>query len=165
MKEFHIAWDSRQLTSLKNLYNEVLKIDHKWHFFYEGPVLFLRVSKGNAPYIEKWLQERKVQFTLKGNYEENIPTSKKYLEEFIQLFHLFSVLAMKIEDGDLHHVAERVFHCFLNTMRRPEEIKKLEPFAAFASPADLWEPMMLAYHALERSRTIGFILGLMEGEK
>lgn len=104
--------------TLKALYHRVLKYDSWWHFFYEGMnKTTLRFSPESQISLCRELERRKVKYSAPCVWRDGNHTVRKYQTQFVHLFHLFAVIAMKShqEDlGGLYGLSDRVVHCFLN---------------------------------------------------
>lgn len=138
-----------QLDILKGLYKRHLRKDDKWHFFWEGYYTLIRCQKLFAPKVKGYLRYHKVQFVDQGVWVDNISITKKYQEEFQQIFHGYSVLAMKGKDEEVDKLIDRVIHCFLNNMSTNERRKGDYTF---------WEPYKIIDNALQRAVFIGQII-------
>lgn len=152
----HLNNESHEL--LKELYNEVLQHDKRWHFFWEGKVIFLRCTDEPSiiDQITSLLRKKKVKYEVIPSYKENIPITKKYLNQFKNIFHEFSVLRMETEEEEFLQIAERVIHCFLNTNRRYlMEERFLGRMCSQSWAITLFEPMVLNFIASQRAYTIG----------
>ena len=86
---------------LHALYDNCLYEDKNWHFFWEGGRgLWIRVSNyGNALAVNQFAIDYGIKRVSTPNvYLENIPIALlRYCEQFWQLFHAFSELAIKME--------------------------------------------------------------------
>lgn len=113
------------------LYQNILIKDDKWHFFFEGTYHVIRFDEAVEKDIVKLMKEKEeLHEELKeyhntwwiSNYNENIGVTKKYINEFIPIFHNLSLLTIKTETNDLWGVTNRVFHCFSNMLSEREVI-------------------------------------------
>lgn len=168
MDTIKIAWVTADKDKLKRLWKECsLSHDKNWHFFFEGPEMFIRVSD-RLKDIVAWLEANEIPIIDIFSYEENIPIAKKYIEHFLPIFHHFSELAMKSDVGEVADLCDRVFHCFLNVMRSGEAIADCVGLFGHSrnptsSASAFWESMMLCRDAIERSWFIGYFQG--KGER
>lgn len=138
-----------QLDILKRLYKRHLIRDHKWHFFWEGSYTVIRCQNMFARKVERFLKYHKFEAEFEGDWVDNIPITKKYQAQFEEIFHGFSVIAMKSNDKEVDELIDRVIHCFLNNMTTVERRDGDYVF---------WEPMKIVQNALQRAVFIGQII-------
>lgn len=108
---------------IKDLYNEILKNDAEWHFFYEDEFGdFLRVSERYSDRVEKFLRTAQIEYELNPVWIEELPAVNLDLEYFKALFHLNSVFSI-IYSGDdeeleslLHYFVDRYSHSLHNVL-------------------------------------------------
>ena len=162
MKQFTLLdFDMKDVDTLYKLYGYSLNRDPMWHFFWEGKDTYIRVSANHVVDMEADLEVALGKFWPEGKwtvipYEENIPITQKYILDFLQVFHAFSVLAMTVNDGDFMRVFERITHCALNNFRTHDRVDMLTDFAGDLQHADVfWEASVLNYVAAKRSFWLG----------
>lgn len=138
--------------TLHALWKQILHKDPWWHFFYEGTWTLLRVS--TTKNIYKWLKKHKIEYEYKKIWKDNIPTTRKFQEEFLYIFHGYSELAMKnfgTTSKEIKPVLDRVVHCFMNNIISDRRRESVDYYAD-------WEPLMIVECGIQRARTIGMIL-------
>jgi hypothetical protein len=149
-----LQYNEDQLDILHALWKRHLRHDRCWHFFWEGYYTLIRCQKMFAPKVEGFLRYHKVKYEKQGVWIDNIEITQKFQNEFRQMFHSFSELAMKTvkRDNDyqtLIELVDRVCHCFLNNMvtndRRDGDYV-------------YWEPKLLMNCAIQRATQIGQII-------
>ena len=79
-----VNWDL-----LKQLKKDVLSNDKYWHFFWEGDYTLIRCPSRRVRKVVKWLESRDIECTVEGPYQDNIPITRKYGDEFVPMFHVF----------------------------------------------------------------------------
>ena len=109
---------------LKVLYQEYLQFDPMWHFFWEGNVTYLRVSKNkDLTILLQILDKHKIKHEIDDkDWVDNIKITELYQESFAHIFHGFSTMAMElslVKDkslmvNHLFRIIERIHHCFMN---------------------------------------------------
>lgn len=151
--------NENDLDKIKHIYIHYLQHDPLWHFFYEGNAVFIRVSEGQlADIIPSVLGELSDQFRITvSEYNENIEIAQKYLDQFLAIFHAYSVIAVTSSDADFWPVVDRVFHCFLNVMRTPARVNTIHSFVQPNSAALVWEPMVAHFWAMTKGYGIGLL--------
>jgi len=154
---------------MKQLYRDLLVKDDWWHFFAEGPDALLRIESDliHEDRVAKWLEKHNIKFKHGWNWEDNIVTTRKYQDVFIYTFHANSVLAMRLESyEELLLIADRITHCFLNNVRNPEFVEKLNDFTYHKSDKYIfWESMILSFMAAQRTYILGFRKGYKEASQ
>lgn len=170
LNEHWVAEDTKEtaLDLMQILYHNVLKVDNRWHFFWEGRYTVIRCNPLLVPHLKELIKanDKDLEVEVVDNgYNENIETTRKYLGAFIHIFHGYSVLAMEMDNEDFVSILERINHCFLNMVTR-EEIVDL-----FALPGDSdiskmkihkgmgWEALALSLVANLRMYTAGWYSG------
>lgn len=142
---------SKDVETLKELYQEILKNDPYWHFFWEGPDTYLRISPEFERPVIDFLENKEVKIDPVTDWEENIPITRAYQQIFQEMFHLFSVLSMEMGDDEFWYILERVTRCFLNNARTPERAENLIGSPKSSLDKHLWEPLCLNRIACERA--------------
>jgi len=158
---------------LYKIYEHVLQNDDWWHFFREGDYTLIRCLNKNVKQVSKLLETEHgimpSQIKVTKPWVDNIKVTKKYQEEFIYMFHAFSVLSMKLlEAEDVQSpdqvmvnfigVFDRVIHCFLNVVRSNKKIETFKPFIPIKRENHVkgaWEAMLIIHNALMRMYTLG----------
>lgn len=110
--------------TLNLMYAGFLKDDPQWHFFYEGDYSHIRFSKRYVEHVCEYLRSANFTFSEIKRWIDDSPTVEEFKEEFIALFHNFSVIAIKFKTNrrievsaeELEFLADRIIHCFLNHM-------------------------------------------------
>lgn len=170
LNEHWIAEDTKEtaLDLMQILYHNVLQVDNRWHFFWEGTYTVIRCNPLLVPHLKELVEandkDLKVVIVANG-YNENIETTRKYLEAFIHIFHGYSVLAMEMDSEDFVSILERINHCFLNVVTREEIVDQ------FRIPGDSdisemkvhkgmgWEGLAISLVANLRMWTAGWYSG------
>lgn len=84
---------------IKELYDNLLKDDYYWHFFYEDEFGdFLRVSKENSNLLEELLKAKGIEYKLECFWKEDIAAVVANQDYFGHIFHINSVLVMELSD-------------------------------------------------------------------
>ena len=160
-----LGFNQRHVDYMRKIYSNVLLDDPVWHFFWEGRDTYIRCQPERAAAVGAMLNTYCFKHHIK-EYEENISIAKKYIEEFIPLFHNFSVLAMKVRDDgqEFMQIMDRLVHCPLNVFRTDGRVSSLGEFAN--GEADkYWESMVLSLLAAQRAFVIGYISRNFERKK
>lgn len=117
LEEHHRFWGI-----LLSMYDEFLIRDRSWHFFYEGDYNHIRC---NSKYMEKVsliLTSNNFKISTPVVWLDGSDYVECYKEEFIDLFHSFSVLAVKMylsgknSKEDMVNTLDRIYHCSANHM-------------------------------------------------
>jgi hypothetical protein len=162
--------DMDALDLMRRIYQEVLKKDAYWHFFWEGDYTVIRHEVGYYRHIKHLVEQNtddlEVVQVLDG-YRENMPTTKKYLESYVHIFHGFSLLALEIEDDDFLDCLERNNHCFLNMVTRFSLRDRFKvPCDKYGTTDGMgWESIAIMMVAHLRSYTVGWLYGTSEERK
>lgn len=150
---------------IKEMYQKRLKFDRRWHFFREFNYLFLRVSNGNTMWVEQYLCDRNIRYTVE-KYEENIKIAKEYLWYFIEFFHLNSILSVVSKESDIADLLSRVSHCFVNTMLSDKRRRILTNFHDLLYKMD-WDgyyPALTKEESAKRMQSVRDGLDVKYGE-
>jgi len=99
---------------IKELHRRILKDDPEWHFFYEGKFSIIRCRNKFANRVEKFFEYNLIDCKYNGTWVDSSYAVREYIDFFKPLFHLYSTLALKLDDKDLFCVSDRVTHCFFN---------------------------------------------------
>ena len=170
LNEHWVAEDTKEtaLDLMQILYHNVLKVDNRWHFFWEGRYTVIRCNPLLVPHLKELIKanDKDLEVEVVDNgYNENIETTRKYLGAIIHIFHRYSVLAMEMDNEDFVSILERINHCFLNMATRDEIVD------LFALPGDSdiskmkihkgmgWEAFALSQVANLRMYTAGWYSG------
>lgn len=108
-EDFDTAW-----YHILTIYETVLKKDYEWHFFYEGHYNIIRCQNRYTKKLEKYFKENDIEFERKGVWKGDHWAVEKYREHFTRMFHDFSLLALKMAEGEIQAVADRIIHPFYN---------------------------------------------------
>lgn len=143
---------------IKSLYRRILNKDDYWHFFFEGVFIVIRCQDRFVKNVSEILKKKNIKFSV-SDYEEDQKITKKYLKQFIPIFHNYSVLAMiyKNED-DFLTLLHRIVHCFLNPASSIDLIKKYN----YENSPGTWESHLLADLATTHAYSRGKIIGKIE---
>ena len=145
-------FNENQLDILHRLWKRHLRKDDKWHFFWEGHYTLIRCQSLFVPKVVAFLRYHRIDTVNQGPWVDNIEITKKYQDEFQQMFHAFSEIAMKCVNADnqiLAELVDRVFHCFLNNMVTNERRDGDYVY---------WEPKLVMNCAIQRATTIGQLI-------
>lgn len=100
---------------IKYIYHNILINDDNWHFFYENFYNIIRCSESFYPEVIKELDSFGVYYKEKGEWIDGSGTVQEHYTVFKNLFHNFSLLAVKEYDSSsIHKIYDRLTHCFLN---------------------------------------------------
>jgi hypothetical protein len=94
-KDLKIAW-----FHILNIYNEVLKEDDKWHFFYEGDFSIIRCQAKYRKKLEQYFKTNEIDFQCRGEWKNDHWAVEKYKDYFTNMFHYFSMLAIKMHEDE-----------------------------------------------------------------
>lgn len=150
---------------IEGLYNQILKHDPEWHFFYEGPETFLRVSPEFVDQVTTFLSDQGFEIINNGKWEEPWKITQKHQFLFQKLFHIYSELAMHLpydphkDDEEFYRCLDRVCHCFLNNCMTKARYK--ETVGTDGNLSGIYfgfEAIALCKIATFRSYTIGQIM-------
>lgn len=110
---------------ITEVYNKILYKDKYWHFLFEGKFSVIRCRNRYAKKVSRFFNKKDFNTDI-IDYKEDQDITKKYLEQFIPIFHNYSVLAVTFDPDydDFLTLFHRIVHCFLNTMSSPDLIKK-----------------------------------------
>jgi len=139
-------FNENQLDILKKLYQKHLIKDNKWHFFWEGDYTLIRCQEVMASKVMRFLRFYKVRSKNEGEWIDNINITLKYQNQFQDIFHGFSIIAMKCTDEEIDMLLDRMVHCFLNNVTTVERRDGDYIF---------WEPMKIITNAVQRAVFIG----------
>lgn len=148
-----------------NIYNRYLKDDPNWHFIYEGESTVLRCSYKYAKNVEKYLKDNYIERSSMGWWKEGTHVTTVYKDEFREIFHWSSVLAMKMaknEENDFYisQSADRMVHVFLLQSIYLAEINgNLDRLREADYGVGYWEAEHMAALTRFRSYHIGTIDG------
>jgi len=142
-----------------SIYKEILHSDDKWHFFYEGTYSIIRCQQKYQKKLERYLENNDIEFRCRGEWLGDHWAVCKYQDHFTRMFHDFSLLAIKMEEKDLIHVADRIIHPFFNhCVYMAEDIRKLYGNAS-------WESTMMAHLTVSRAMFAGQMIQLDKQRK
>lgn len=107
-------WIQKQssIRFMRDLYRKFLTEDKDWHFFYEDIYMLLRLKERSRS-VEKYLESKKILYT-RSVWTDAHAQVRKYQDLFKEIFHAYSVLAMKITKKEHRGCLNRVIHCFCN---------------------------------------------------
>lgn len=147
----------------KEIYPKLLIDDKQWHFFFEGDFVFLRFQETTRmeeifEILEKYDYDCNI-FSAKP-YLENIGITNKYLSEFLDIFHAFSMLSIKIEDCEILGTFERVFHCFLNVFDQRDYMSEIFSQISKEHKQLIKEDLTMSMIGALRSMTSGYLTGI-----
>ncbi len=109
-KDEDLAWQV-----MVDIYEDVLKDDNKWHFFYENWYNIVRCSASFYPELIKKLDELNVYYVEHGEWVDEQPTTRKHQDIYQGLFHYFTLMSFTgYEEADIDLIYDRISHCFLN---------------------------------------------------
>jgi hypothetical protein len=109
-KDEDLAWQV-----MIEIYEDVLKDDKNWHFFYENWYNIIRCSASFYPELIKKLDELNVYYVEHGEWVDEQPTTRKHQDIYQGLFHYFTLMSFTgYETDDIKLIYDRVSHCFLN---------------------------------------------------
>lgn len=146
---------------LVELYTQILHKDPQWHYFYEDHYSLVRCSLKYRDKVKKFFDDRNISYSWPVSaWCENLHTTNTYRKEFKDLFHNFSVLAIKMhlnKDGKhLHEASDRVCHCFFNHATYLAHAAGLtKNYEESGYPVDYWEAAKMAELTVFRSYNIG----------
>jgi hypothetical protein len=143
---------------LRGLYQDVLRKDPLWHFFYEGEYSIIRCSGEFTEDVCNYLERESVVFTEPAMWMDDSPTVRRFHSIFTVLFHSFSVLAMEYDDEEWFVTADRVIHCYMNH----QWYRAWAQYFRRVWGEDYWEGMALSEHALRRSGYQNWSRGMLE---
>jgi hypothetical protein len=141
------------------IYENILKNDKYWHFFYECKYSIIRCSRKYKKKVKEYLEINNIKHEYNGPWIDGSYIVETYKEEFINLFHEFSMLAVKLDEKLLNQTADRVCHCFLNHCTYMAETYR-KNYGQHG-----WESYLMGRLAADRAYYIGrldTILGLKE---
>jgi hypothetical protein len=134
---------------IKELHRRVLKDDPEWHFFYEGNFSIIRCRNKFASRVEKFFEHSLIDYKYNGTWVDSSYAVRDYIDFFKPLFHLYSTLALKLNEGDLFHVSDRVNHCFFNHQ------SYVAKSYVKAYGQNFWEAQLMGELAVRRAHYIG----------
>ncbi len=105
-------------TVLRNLWEDILSKDTSWHFMWEPGYILIRCSNSFRSSVAKFFKGRNWPYKI-APWEEPWEVTRKHQDLFGKLFHVFSEMAMQVDDEDFEKVLDRVTHCFINNFHRP----------------------------------------------
>lgn len=162
-KLFDFSFDAPgDVIVLKDLYDIILREDSQWHFFWEGNYTVIRCGS-TASKIERHLKRLNIKYEVE-KWEDNIPITNKYQEQFQIIFHGFSELAMNLKEDEIHPILERATHCFLNNCLTKSN-GLLDLCKGMQLSNNLWESVAIAAVLIGRAYTTGWIVGRNEDKK
>lgn len=135
----------------REVYNRFLVNEPSWHFFFEGAYMLLRVDDIIAN-LERWLGDKKIKYSVTKWVDES-EWVRKYQDEFKDILHSYSELAMRVKPKHYMKVFERIAHCFYNMMSEQASKEKI---------AESYADVLIA---LNRARNEGYILAMQELKK
>jgi hypothetical protein len=146
-KDLDAAW-----IHILAIYADILKDDDKWHFFYEGDFSIIRCQAKYQKKLEKYFKDNDIDFQCRGEWKGDHWAVEKYKEYFTNMFHYFSMLAIKMEENEMRFVADRIIHPFFNHCHYMAEQHR-EAYGEHA-----WEGYIMAHLAAGRAVHCGRIL-------
>lgn len=114
---------------IKETYENCLKDDPKFHFFYEPEIIIRIDSQECLDKTKSYLASKNIQFE---EYDYPFPPAGKFgedpsgivaknLELFLTIFHANSVAALTMSEQDHFQYLERLVHTAFNTKFYPHE--------------------------------------------
>jgi len=138
---------------IEGAYCTCLQDDPNWHFFYENTYNIIRCSMKNINPLLEYLEECGVTYKYNGTWIDGSSTVRGHREEFQQMFHAFSMIAIKGYNWrNITYMFDRVAHCFLN-----HQAFRIKPYRTMFGT--MWEPMLVGENANRRAHYIGEIFG------
>ena len=144
---------------LQEIYHSVLHQDPVWHFFYEGTFSHLRFSRCFEPEVQAILNTKNVKYDRIEVWRDAQGPTAEYQRIFTYLFHGFSVLAMEVPYEQVHEVADRVIHCFMN-----HQWYKMAPYRKHVGQS-LWEADFIVNNGINRALYEGYCQGIAHRTK
>lgn len=150
---------------IKKLYDEVLYKDNHWHFFFEGDFSVIRCMKKSVGKSSKILKKEGFEIEV-VDYNEDQEITQRFIEEFIGIFHGYSVIAIGKYDyeenkSDFLTLFHRIVHCFLNPIASIELIKDFtEKEYSNHKNYSSWESHALTEMAISHSFSRGYMKGV-----
>lgn len=154
----------KHITALYDLY---LKDDNYWHFIYEGSYSLIRCSYKYAEKVEKYLDKHKINHKPIEWWNESTYVTTKYNKSFRDIFHMTSVLVIKMaknKDKDFYisQAADRLVHIFLLQAIYLAEINgDLDRFREINYDVEYWE----AEHMSTLTRFRAYNIGKIDGQR
>jgi hypothetical protein len=146
---------------LVELYNQLLKDDPNWHYFYEDHYSLVRCSLKYRDKVKKFFDDRNIKYKWPATgWSETLYTTSIYKKRFKALFHNFSVLTIEMfnnSDGKyLHEAADRICHCYLNHALYLAHVSGYTDYYTQSGyPIDFWEADKMADLTARRAYHIG----------
>lgn len=170
--EFWMLWFNSEgmeaaFSHISTIYEEILRKDPLWHYFYEGDYSLIRCSKKYEKAVAKYLRENNITFKKPKEWKEGLYVTQKYQYIFKHIFHQTSVLALELfknEDFKFYvSAADRIIHPFFNQSLYPAKTAGLcDHLESSDIDFQYWEVEAMTRLATGRSFHIGKIVGKKE---
>jgi len=148
----------KQWDILLFLYKKYLHKDKIWHFFYELYTNIIRCSRRFEGKVQRYLKKQKVDFEVKNEWVDNQEITRKYQDQFQNVFHANSEIIMRMaldptyKSMDIFFVGDRFIHCFLLNCNYIAKSWKSD-----SNGKDHWESYLTHVIADQRRKYIEFL--------